>query len=122
MEIVSITPDGDLHIDGDIDLSGYRYASVNPHTQQTGVRGSGEAGALVMRAGGDFKIFGSVSDGFDGAALPVTPDDNGWMLVKGRAALGRRRGGADRRQGHAGRWHLLPARPRAQLRPADPRP
>lgn len=88
VEIVSITPDGDLHIDGDIDLSGYRYASVNPHTQQTGVRGSGEAGALVMRAGGDFKIFGSVSDGFDGAALPVTPDDNGWMLVKGRVPWG----------------------------------
>ncbi|WP_454735810.1 filamentous haemagglutinin family protein [Cupriavidus necator] len=88
VEIVSATPDGDLHLDGDIDLSGFRYASVNPHTQQSAVRGSGEAGALVLRAGGDLKIFGSVSDGFDGAALPVTPDDQGWMLLKGRVPWG----------------------------------
>ena len=86
--IVSATPDGDLHVDGDIDLSGYRYASVNPHTQQTGVAGSGEAGALVLRAGGNLSIFGSLNDGFDGAALPVTPDDNGWVLAKGRVPFG----------------------------------
>ncbi len=86
--ILSATPDGDLHVDGDIDLSGYRYASVNPHTGQTGVRGSGEAGALVLRAGGKLNIFGSLNDGFDGAALPVTPDDNGWVLAKGRVPFG----------------------------------
>ena len=86
--ILSATPGGDLHVDGDIDLSGYRYASVNPHTGQTAVRGSGEAGALVLRAGGKLNIFGSLNDGFDGAALPVTPDDNGWVLVKGRVPWG----------------------------------
>lgn len=88
VEIVSATPDGDLHIDGDIDLSGYRYASVNPHTQQTDVRGSGEAGSLVLRAGGNLNIHGSMSDGFDGSALPVTPDDKGWVLPKGRVPFG----------------------------------
>ena len=31
----AINPDGNLHVDGDLDLSGYRYASVNPHSQQT---------------------------------------------------------------------------------------
>ncbi|MDN2700292.1 filamentous hemagglutinin family protein [Janthinobacterium sp. SUN073] len=86
--ILSATPDGDLHVDGDIDLSGYRYASVNPHTGQTAVHGSGEAGALVLRAGGKLNIFGSINDGFDGKALPVTPDDNGWMLARGRVPFG----------------------------------
>lgn len=88
VEIVSATPDGDLHIDGDIDLSRYRYASVNPHTQQTGVYGSGESGALVLRAGGKLNIYGSLTDGFDASVLPVTPDDQGWVLVKGRVPWG----------------------------------
>ncbi|WP_052494637.1 filamentous haemagglutinin family protein [Cupriavidus basilensis] len=88
VEIVSATPDGDLHIDGDIDLSRYRYASVNPRTQQTGVYGSGEAGALVLRAGGNLNVYGSLTDGFDASALPVTPDDQGWVLVKGRVPWG----------------------------------
>jgi filamentous hemagglutinin family protein len=86
--ILSATPDGDLHVDGDIDLSGHRYASVNPHTRQTGVAGSGEAGALVLRAGGNLNVYGSINDGFDGKALPVTPDDNGWVLAKGRVPFG----------------------------------
>ena len=88
VEIVSATPDGDLHIDGDIDLSRYRYASVNPHTPQTGIYGSGEPGALVVRAGGNLNIYGSLTDGFDASALPVTPDDQGWVLVKGRVPWG----------------------------------
>ncbi|SEK14760.1 MULTISPECIES: filamentous haemagglutinin family protein [unclassified Variovorax] len=88
IEIASRTADGDLHLDGDIDLSGYRYQSVNPHTQRTGVAGSGEAGALVLRAKGRLDVFGSLSDGFDGARLPVTPDDKGWVLPSGRIPLG----------------------------------
>ena len=88
VEILSATPDGDLHIDGDIDLSRYRYASVNPHTQRSGVYGSGEAGALVLRAGGNLNVLGSLSDGFDASALPATPDDQGWVLVKGRVPWG----------------------------------
>ena len=81
-------PDGNLHVDGDIDLSGRRYASVNPSLQRTPVRGSGEAGALVLRAAGDLEIFGSLSDGFDGGRLGVTPDDKGWVLPKGRIPWG----------------------------------
>lgn len=86
--IVSATPDGDLHLDGDIDLSGYRYASVNPHTTQTATYGSGESGALVLRAGGNLNIYGSLTDGFDGSVLPVTLDDQGWVLVKGKIPWG----------------------------------
>ncbi|MGY2437863.1 hypothetical protein ACW4FQ_32510, partial [Escherichia coli] len=31
----AVNRDGHLHVDGDIDLSGYRYASLNPHVQKT---------------------------------------------------------------------------------------
>ncbi len=85
---VEVATTGDLHVDGDIDLSGHRYATVNPHTQQTGVHGSGEAGALVLRAGGNLEIFGSISDGFDGSRLGESPDDNGWVLPAGRMPFG----------------------------------
>ena len=88
VEIVSATPGGDLHLDGDIDLSGYRYASVNPHTPLTARYGSGEAGALTVRAGGKLNVYGSISDGFDTSVLPVTPDDAGWVLIHGRAPWG----------------------------------
>ena len=33
IEIRSATPDGDLVVQGDLDLSRYRYASLNPHTR-----------------------------------------------------------------------------------------
>ncbi|PBI85527.1 Heme/hemopexin-binding protein precursor [Variovorax boronicumulans] len=86
----AINPDGNLHVDGDIDLSGHRYASVNPRTQKTGAYGSGEAGALVIRAAGNLEIFGSISDGFDGSRLQrgATPDDKGWVLPQGRLPFG----------------------------------
>ena len=64
IEIRSATPDGDLVVQGDLDLSRYRYASLNPHTPLTGVYGSGEVGNLVIRAGGDLQIHGSINDGF----------------------------------------------------------
>ncbi|ATD58882.1 hemagglutinin [Janthinobacterium svalbardensis] len=88
VEIVSATPGGDLHIDGDIDLSGHRYDGVNPLARLSGVYGSGEAGALVLRAGGKLSVFGSITDGFDTRSLPVTSDDQGWQLVKGRLPWG----------------------------------
>lgn len=88
VEIVSATPDGDLHVDGDIDMSRYRYASVNPHSQQTPVRGSGEAGALVLRAAGNLEIHGSMTDGFDVARVGVTADDQGWVLPAGQLPFG----------------------------------
>ncbi|MBH2070084.1 MAG: filamentous hemagglutinin family protein [Burkholderiales bacterium] len=88
VEIVSATPGGDLHIDGDIDLSGHRYEGVNPLARLSGVYGSGEAGALVLRAGGKLSVFGSITDGFDTSTLPVSVDDQGWQLVKGRLPWG----------------------------------
>ncbi|WP_163374840.1 hypothetical protein, partial [Escherichia coli] len=39
LEIVSATADGDLVVQGDLDLSGYRYASLNPRTAKTSVYG-----------------------------------------------------------------------------------
>ncbi|WP_047228942.1 filamentous haemagglutinin family protein [Pseudomonas brassicacearum] len=81
VEIVSATADGDLVVRGDLDLSGYRYASVNPHTRKTAVYGSGESGALTLRAGGDLNIYGSITDGF--AQPPATNDDKGWVLLPG---------------------------------------
>jgi len=86
VEIVSKTPDGDLVVQGDIDLSGYRYASANPHTQKTGVYGSGEVGKLAIRAGGNLDIFGSINDGF--APPPATQDDGGWLLLPGINLVG----------------------------------
>ncbi|MGY2378250.1 filamentous hemagglutinin family protein [Pseudomonas sp. SDO524_S393] len=74
VEIISKTPDGDLVVQGDLDLSGYRYASLKS-TQAP------EAGSLTLRAGGDLNIYGSINDGF--AAPPETDDDNGWVLRAG---------------------------------------
>jgi filamentous hemagglutinin family protein len=81
VEIVSATPTGDLTVDGDLDLSGYRYGpGVN------GVRGMGDPGVLVLRAGGNLNIHGSINDGF--APPPTTPDEDGWELTETRGANG----------------------------------
>lgn len=67
---VELVSDGDLKTVGDLDLSGYRYG---PHADAA-IRGSGEPGVLVMRAGGDLIVEGSINDGF--APPPDTPDDH----------------------------------------------
>ncbi len=87
VEIISKTPGGDLVVRGDIDLSGYRYASVNPHSQLTSIYGSGEPGALAIRAGGNLDIYGSINDGF---APPSANNDeaNGWILQSGKQPFG----------------------------------
>ncbi|MFY0182617.1 filamentous hemagglutinin family protein [Stenotrophomonas rhizophila] len=85
---LAVNADGNLHVDGDLDLSAYRYASLDPNRQRSAVRGSGEAGALVLRAQGDLEVFGSISDGFDGSRLGATFDDNGWYLTAGRQLFG----------------------------------
>lgn len=80
VEIASATPDGDLRIVGDLDLSGYRYGP----SADAAVRGSGEPGALVIRAGGNLSVNGSVNDGF--ALPPLTGnklDENGWVIDTG---------------------------------------
>lgn len=86
VEIVSASADGDLVVSGDLDLSGHRYESVNPNFQRTSIYGSGEVGALTIRAGGNLDIYGSINDGF--APPPETPDDNGWVLLPGINAYG----------------------------------
>lgn len=64
---VEITSAGNIETRGDLDLSDYRYGpDANPL-----VRGSGEAGAFVVRAGGNLAVNGSISDGF--APSPATP-------------------------------------------------
>ncbi|ASV37981.1 hemagglutinin [Pseudomonas sp. NS1(2017)] len=83
---VEIVTQGDLMISGDLDLSGFRYASVNPNTPKTSVYGSGEVGSLVVRAGGNINVYGSINDGF--APPPPTPDDNGWVLTPGLQGFG----------------------------------
>ncbi|MGR3889710.1 filamentous haemagglutinin family protein [Pseudomonas sp. 1152_12] len=83
---VEIVTQGDLVVSGDLDLSGYRYASVNPNTPKTSVYGSGEVGSLVVRAGGNLDVYGSINDGF--APPPRTPDDNGWVLTPGLQGFG----------------------------------
>ncbi|MCE1117219.1 MULTISPECIES: filamentous haemagglutinin family protein [Pseudomonas] len=84
---LEVITDGDLVVSGDLDLSGYRYASLNPNVAlRDGVVGSGEAGSLSLRAGGDVQVLGSINDGF---APPVaTQDDGGWRLLEGRLAYG----------------------------------
>ncbi|WP_417696901.1 filamentous haemagglutinin family protein [Pseudomonas sp.] len=82
VEVVSATADGDLVVQGDLDLSRYRYESLNPNNPlDPNVYGSGEAGSLTLRAGGDLNIYGSINDGF--AQPPATNDDKGWVLLPG---------------------------------------
>ena len=83
---VEIVTQGDLVVSGDIDLSAHRYAGLNAKAPKTAVAGSGEPGSLVLRAGGNLDIFGSINDGF--APPPATPDDKGWVLTPGRQAYG----------------------------------
>jgi len=83
---IEIVTPNDLAVVGDVDLSGYRYASVNPHTQKTTVYGSGESGNLVLRAQGSLDVLGSITDGFappDWATGETRTDGKGWMLLTG---------------------------------------
>ncbi|RQO63792.1 filamentous hemagglutinin [Variovorax sp. KBW07] len=91
---VEIRSTGDLTVSREIDFSGYRYGPG----VDAAVRGSGEPGTVVMRAGGNLIVNGSISDGFE--PPPVTPDDGGWtnrddgqgrmMAVAGMLAPGMR--------------------------------
>ncbi|MCV6809387.1 filamentous hemagglutinin family protein [Achromobacter ruhlandii] len=87
VEIISRTADGDLVVQGDLDLSRYRYASLNPRSPMTSAYGSGEAGALILRAKGNLDVYGSINDGF--APPPASPDDeSGWVLTPGAQPFG----------------------------------
>ncbi|RIX81993.1 filamentous haemagglutinin family protein [Acidovorax cavernicola] len=85
VEIVSKTADGDLSVVGDIDLSGYRYGP-GADRNDPARRGFGEPGVLVIRAGGNLNVYGSINDGF--APPPATPDDKGWYLTEQRTKFG----------------------------------
>jgi filamentous hemagglutinin family protein len=83
-DVSAANPTGDLTVAGDIDLAGFRYASLNPLTQKdSSIYGSGEPGTLVIRANGNLDVVGSISDGFDVAHVPDTPDDRSWILLPG---------------------------------------
>jgi hypothetical protein len=88
-EIVSRTPTGNLTVQGDLDLSKYRYASVNPNSPLDSVYGSGEPGVLILRAGGNLYVYGSISDGFAPLALngQTLGDEKGWVLFAGKPTL-----------------------------------
>ena len=60
VEIVSRGADGDLRIEGDLDLSNYRYGP-NADRNDPARRGFGEAGVLLVRAKGDLNIYGSIT-------------------------------------------------------------
>jgi len=82
--LVDVKTDGDLVINGDLNLSEHRYAGVNPHfVYNSSIAGSGEVGSLVLRAGGDLTVYGSITDGF----LPppdAMPEETGWVLLPGK--------------------------------------
>lgn len=87
VEIASRDGQTDLVVRGDLDLSGHRYASINPATAQTALRGSGEVGHLALRAGGNLEVHGSISDGFLPPELATGSermDGRGWILIPGK--------------------------------------
>ena len=89
--IVSATPEGDLTVQGDLDLAGYRYNDPAGYGARVNgaVYGSGEPGVLTIRAGGDLNVYGSITDGF---AKPIndagTEFAQGWVLYAGLEPYG----------------------------------
>ncbi|APD13380.1 filamentous haemagglutinin family protein [Pandoraea pulmonicola] len=61
---VQIASTGDLSTIGDIDLAKYRYGVSADRDPNSATYGAGEPMALVIRAGGNLTIGGSISDGF----------------------------------------------------------
>ncbi|MDF3835855.1 filamentous hemagglutinin family protein [Cupriavidus basilensis] len=68
VEVVSATPQGNLTVSGDIDLAGYRYGPGADRDTTSASYGAGEPLALVIRAGGNLAVKGSISDGFRAVA------------------------------------------------------
>ncbi|WP_218008557.1 filamentous haemagglutinin family protein [Herbaspirillum chlorophenolicum] len=61
---VQIASPGDLSTSGDIDLAKYRYGAGSDRNPNSATYGAGEPMALILRAAGNLKIDGSISDGF----------------------------------------------------------
>ena len=75
---------GNLAVQGDLDLHGYRYCAT---VACIGSGAPSEPGVLVLRAASNLNIYGSVTDGFAAppdATLP-NPDDNGWVVFRSAA-------------------------------------
>lgn len=73
------TPSGNLTVGGDLDLARYRYGPDADRQPASATYGAGEPLSFLIRAAGDLKIKGSITDGF-GVPAP-SPDDNGWVLI-----------------------------------------
>jgi filamentous hemagglutinin family protein len=80
---------GNLTITGDIDLSGLRYSDPSGFgtVVTPGTAGSGEPGAIALRATNDLTVNGSVSDGFaappdETSGTPLNADSNGWKYLQ----------------------------------------
>ncbi|WP_084806609.1 filamentous hemagglutinin N-terminal domain-containing protein [Bradyrhizobium sp. NAS80.1] len=70
---VQITSSGDLSTLGDIDLAKYRYGAGADRDPNSVTYGAGEPMALVIRAGGNVTVKGSISDGFKSSpGIPPT--------------------------------------------------
>lgn len=121
VEIVSSTGEGDLSVVGDIDLSGYRYGPGANRTDPAR-RGFGEPGVLVIRAGGNLNVYGSINDGFRAAAgharrQGLVPHRAAHEVRHAVHARRRRHRRADRRRG-ARQGHRVPEGRAAELRRA----
>lgn len=91
VEITSATADGDLTVQGDLDLSAYRYSDPAGYGQQVNAAsyGSGEPGVVVIRAGGNLNVYGSITDGFSQPVSDTgTSYASGWVLYAGAAPNG----------------------------------
>ncbi len=77
VEIDSAPPNGDLSVIGSVDLSGYRYGPNANRDASSAGYGAGEPMALVIRAGGNVTVKGSISDGFAKETLVVIPTEPG---------------------------------------------
>ncbi|HXH46909.1 MAG TPA: filamentous hemagglutinin family protein [Bradyrhizobium sp.] len=90
VDIVSRTsadnPSGDLTVNGDLDLSKYRYGPNADRVVGSPTYGFGEPGAINIRAAGNLNIRGTITDGF--APPPATKGDNGWRLEQGVVPFG----------------------------------
>ncbi len=69
---VEVDATGNLTLSGSLDFSGFRYGPSG--------QAQDEPGSLVLRAGGNLVITGSINDGFDTSGLPA---NNQWTLQGG---------------------------------------
>ncbi|WP_074130058.1 filamentous haemagglutinin family protein [Bradyrhizobium sp. NAS96.2] len=85
---VQITSSGDLSTSGDIDLAKYRYGARADRDPNSATYGAGEPMALVIRAGGNLTVKGSISDGF--RASPGMPASITIFDITNSALFGQR--------------------------------